>query len=129
MSNDERTACSLRVIHFSRASVSDAGVLQNGAAGTRATSTGSSLEREGGRERVKRPTIAANARDRFVWATRDLRFSWLTGLSKLLQSIIKATAPNEHRRMIAAPNIYAAFAVSISSVYLPNRALLLHHAR
>src|SRR6266704_1929981 len=33
MSNDERTVCSLCVIHFCRPSVSDAGLSQNGAAG------------------------------------------------------------------------------------------------
>jgi len=37
------------------------GVSQNGAAGTRATSTGNSLERVSGRERVKRPTIRTGA--------------------------------------------------------------------
>src|SRR5882724_3327183 len=81
--------CALpRVTHFCRASVSDAGISQNGAAGTRATSTGTSLERVSGRERVKRPTIAANARDRFVWAICDLlRCRWLAGLSKLLEAV------------------------------------------
>jgi len=82
MSNDERTVCSLRTIHFCRASVSDADVSQNGVAGTRATSTGSSLDRVSWRERVKRETIPRNARDRFVWATRDLRFSCLTGVAR-----------------------------------------------
>jgi hypothetical protein len=37
------------------------GVSQNGASGTRATSTGSSLERVSGSERVKRPTIYGGA--------------------------------------------------------------------
>ena len=88
MSNDEWTVWSISVIHFWRASVSDAGVSQNGVMGTRATSTGSSLERVSGCEQVKCPTIAANARDRFVWATRGLSgFGWLAGLNKQLQSI------------------------------------------
>src|SRR5512132_1108092 len=55
-----------------RTSVSDAsvGVSQSGAAGKRATQTGSSGERESGRERVKRPTTSAPA-DARVGSNRE----------------------------------------------------------
>src|SRR6476619_5780803 len=88
MSNREPTLCLLRVLHFCRASVSGAGVLHNGAAETRATSTGSSLERVSGHGRVKRPTIAANARDRLSGQLRDLLGCiWLAGLGKQLEPV------------------------------------------
>jgi hypothetical protein len=65
-----------------------------------------------------------------------LRCGWFAGLGKLHQSI-KLSAKHCFygsrdllKSAIRNPSTnYAAFAVSISSVYLPNRALLLHHAR
>src|SRR5712675_3433350 len=88
MSNDERTVCSLCVTHFCRASVSDAGIFTERSRGDTSDVDGQPV---GASERARTrqtPTIAANARDRFVWATCDLlRCGWLAGLSKLLEPV------------------------------------------